>query len=465
MSDTIPGDAADTRSILQLPAASRSGMSSPNHSSHDVIVIGAGAAGLAAAARLAEGGRSVLVLEARDRVGGRIYTRHEPGLATPIELGAEYIHGWARVTVEWLARGGSAPVEAPDTHWRLEDGSLSNRNRYFDHVHEVISRHAQRVTHDMSVDYLLNTMLKDELTADERDYARMMAEGFDAADTKRASARAIVEEWTGEMMSDAPQSRPDNGYTPLLNALLAALPPDKVRVQLQTVVREVRWSRDSVEVAAESFGRTFEVRARRAVIALPLGVLQESSGEGVVRFTPALDMKAQALKGLVSGPVVKASLRFHSAFWERLDHGRYHDGAFFHAPKCRFPTMWSAIPRRAPLLQAWAGGPRADALRTATRPELVRIALDTVEALFGKGVDAASQLDGAYGHDWQRDPFSRGAYSYVGVGGGSAREELAAPVEDALFFAGEATDPEEPATVSGALQSGERAAREILAIA
>jgi monoamine oxidase len=127
--------------------------------------------------------------------------------------------------------------------------------------------------------------------------------------------------------------------------------------------------------------------------------------------------------------------------------------------------MWSAIPRRAPLLQAWAGGPRADALRTATRPELVRIALDTVEALFGKGVDAASQLDGAYGHDWQRDPFSRGAYSYVGVGGGSAREELAAPVEDALFFAGEATDPEEPATVTGALQSGERAAREILAIA
>src|SRR6185295_10029272 len=98
----------------------------------------------------------------------------------------------------------------------------------------------------------------------------------------------------------------------------------------------------------------------------------------------------------------------------------------------------------------------------ASQPELVRHALDTVEALFGKNVDAAGQLDATYYHDWQRDPLSRGAYSYMAVGGGRARAELAAPVDDTLFFAGEATDEEEPATVTGALQSGERAAREIL---
>ncbi len=430
---------------------------------HDVIVIGAGAAGLAAAARLAEGGCSVLVLEARDRVGGRIHTRYEPGLTAPVELGAEYIHGFAQVNVDWLARGGASPIEAPDTHWRLEGGSLGNRDRYFMHVHEVISRNIERVTHDMSMDYLLNTLLKNELTADERDYARMMAEGFDAADTTRASARAIVEEWTGEMMTDAPQSRPDKGYGPLLQALLTALPPDKVRLQLQTVVREVRWSPGSVAVIAESFGRTFEVQARRAVVALPLGVLQESEGTGVVRFTPALDMKANALKGVISGPVVKVALRFHTAFWEHLDHARYRDAAFFHAPNCRFPTMWSAVPRRAPLLIAWAGGPRAAAMSGASNAQLVRYALDTVDALFGTTADAASQLDAAYGHDWQRDPFSRGAYSYVAVGGGTARADLAAPIEDTLFIAGEATDPDEAGTVTGALQSGERAAREILA--
>jgi monoamine oxidase len=232
---------------------------------------------------------------------------------------------------------------------------------------------------------------------------------------------------------------------------------------LQTVVREVRWSRGSVEVRAESLGHTLEMRARSAVLTLPLGVLQESAGGGVVRFTPALEMKASALAGLISGPVIKLSLRFRDAFWEHLDNARYRDGAFFHAPKCRFPTIWSAVPRRAPLLQAWAGGPRAESLGSASHPELVRHALDTVEALFGKEVDAAGRLDATYAHDWQRDPLARGAYSYVAVGGGRAREDLAAPVDDTLFFAGEATDEEEPATVTGALQSGERAAREILA--
>jgi monoamine oxidase len=430
---------------------------------YDVIVIGAGAAGLVAAARLAEGGCSVLVLEARDRVGGRIHTRYEPGLAVPVELGAEYIHGFARVNVEWLARGGAFPIEVPDTHWRLENGALDNRDSVFSHVREVVSRYAERVTHDMSVDYLLNSLLADELSADERDYARMLAEGFDAADTRRASAKAIVDEWTGEMMTDAPQSRPDKGYEPLLQALLTAMPADKARVQLQTVVREVRWSRGSVEVGAEWLGQAVEVRARRAVITLPLGVLQESTGTGAVRFSPALDMKSDALEGLVSGPVIKLSLRFRTAFWDHLDHGRYREGTFFHAPKCRFPTMWSAVPQRAPLLQAWAGGPRAESLASASHPELVRHGLDTVEALFGKDVDAARQLDAAYVHDWQGDPFARGAYSYVGVGGGTAREDLAAPVDDTLYFAGEAADAEEPATVTGALQSGERAAREILA--
>ncbi|HEY1283104.1 MAG TPA: NAD(P)/FAD-dependent oxidoreductase [Steroidobacteraceae bacterium] len=429
----------------------------------DVIVIGAGAAGLAAAARLAEGGCTVRVLEARDRVGGRIHTRYEPGLAAPVELGAEFVHGFAPVNVAWLARGGASPIEVPDTHWRLENGSLNNRDSYFHHVHEVISRNAERVTHEMSVDYLLNSLLQDELTADEREYARMMAEGFDAADTTRASAKAIVDEWTGEMMTNAPQSRPDKGYEPLLQALLGAIPADKARVQLQTVVREVRWSRGSVEVTAESLGHLIELRARRAVITLPLGVLQESAGTGVVRFTPALEMKAGALRGLISGPVIKLSLRFRSAFWEQLDNGRYRDGTFFHARQCRIPVVWSAVPRRAPLLQAWVGGPRAKSLASASRAELVRQGLDTIEALFGKHVDAQSELDAAYVHDWQGDPFARGAYSYVAVGGGGAREELAAPVDGTLFFAGEATDAEEPATVTGALQSGERAAREMLA--
>jgi monoamine oxidase len=438
-------------------------MSSVSHHSHAVIVIGAGAAGLAAAAGLAEGGCSVLVLAARDRVGGRIYTRHEPGLATPIELGAEYIHGFARVNVDWLARGGSVPVEAPDTHWRLEGGSLSNRNSYFEHVHQVISRNAHRVTHDMSVDYLLNTMLKDELTADERDYARMMAEGFDAADTKRASARAIVAEWTGGSSIRGTNFRPLGGYAPLLAHLAGALRGSGMQLQLNTAVSTVRWKRGHVEVRGTFHGRAFTAGARRAIVTLPLGVLQRSPRAGGVRFTPALTAKRDALKHLAPGPVLKVLLRFRSAFWEELDDGRYRDAAFFHAPKLAFRTFWTALPVRTPLVVAWAAGPNASRLEGADSTKIVNAALASFAGVFGDRVDVEQLLESATVHDWQSDPYARGAYSYATVGGAKASGALAKSLARTLFFAGEATDSEEAGTVAGALRSGARAAKELLA--
>jgi monoamine oxidase len=100
---------------------------------------------------------------------------------------------------------------------------------------------------------------------------------------------------------------------------------------------------------------------------------------------------------------------------------------------------------------------------TGSAGHLAQLGLRSLEAMLGRQWDIADELEAVYCHDWQRDPFARGAYSYVGVGGGTARRDLAVPVADTLFFAGEATDDEgEAATVAGALQSGERAASEIL---
>jgi len=114
---------------------------------------------------------------------------------------------------------------------------------------------------------------------------------------------------------------------------------------------------------------------------------------------------------------------------------------------------------------AWAGGPRALRLAEGASPaQIARKALASLEALFGKELDIASELQAYYYHDWQQDPCARGAYSYVTVGRSEARAALAQPIEDTLFFAGEATDAE-AGTVTGALQSGVRAAREVLAAA
>jgi monoamine oxidase len=219
-------------------------------------------------------------------------------------------------------------------------------------------------------------------------------------------------------------------------------------------------------VSGRQLGAPFAVRGRQAILTLPLGVLQQPPrAPGAVRFLPALELKRAALGALASGPVIKLLLRFASSFWEELHQGRYRDASFFHATDARgIRTFWTPAPARAPLLVAWAGGPRALRLAAGASPaELVRTALASLQALFGKGVDIAGRLESYYYHDWQRDPFARGAYSYVMVGGDDARQSLARPVDHTLFFAGEATDTgNEAGTVTGALTSGIRAARELL---
>jgi monoamine oxidase len=430
----------------------------------DVIVIGAGAAGLAAAGELAAAGKNVLILEARDRIGGRIWTRREAGLTAPVELGAEFIHGHAARTHALLARAGVAAVESAGSRWTLREGTLESSDDWFLQVLQAISATDALIRQDMSFDDFVAGPLG-ALPADARLAARTMAEGFDAADTSRASARAIVSEWTGDTLGEVPQSRPAGGYASLLESLMLPLRAAGVRLQLQSPVQALHWSRGAVAVRGRTLGTAFEVHAPRVVVTLPLGVLQHSdAGSGAISFTPALGMKRTALGGLASGAIIKLLLRFGTPFWRSARGGRYRDGLFFQARGAEIPTFWTSAPDPSALLVAWAGGPRALRLSAhETPPQMVRAALGTLQSLFGAPLDAAACLQGYYYHDWQQDPYARGAYSYVLVGGEDARRALGEPVEDTLFFAGEATDTSnEAGTVTGALESGVRAAREAL---
>ncbi|MGC1729476.1 MAG: FAD-dependent oxidoreductase, partial [Steroidobacteraceae bacterium] len=183
----------------------------PRASSFDVVVIGAGAAGLIASGELARAGASVLLLEARDRIGGRIWTRREPGLAVPLELGAEFIHGHAAITRALLAAAGAAVVDAADLHLAVHEGKLLPRANFFPKLRRAFASSGVLAQRDMSFDEFLEHHLATRLSADERQRARRMAEGFDAADTARASARAIVAEWLGDVLGEGPQSRPRDG--------------------------------------------------------------------------------------------------------------------------------------------------------------------------------------------------------------------------------------------------------------
>lgn len=429
----------------------------------DVVIIGAGAAGLAAAAALAGSGRSVLMLEARDRIGGRIWTRREPGLAAPIELGAEFVHGDACETAAHLNRAGSALMESPDVHIAFENGEVTPRTG-FEQVVKAVRETRVLEQQDMTLNEFLEKHMKDVLSVEARQYARMLAEGFDAADPDRVSARALAEEWTSAAMTEEPQSRPGGGYAPLLTELMASASRGKLRVQLQAPVHTVTWRKGRVEVDAECLGKPLRVTATKAIITLPLGVLQAPSGApGAVRFSPPLDAKREALEQLGFGPVIKLNLRFRSAFWEEIAGGRYRDVTFFHSRQAPMPTFWSALPLRVPLLVAWSGGPRAARLSGASTEELVNTAVTVLQSMFGANHDISALVEGAYWHDWQNDPYTRGAYSYVTAGGGDASRLLAQSLLHTLFFAGEATDFEgEQATVTGAIRTGERAASEVM---
>jgi monoamine oxidase len=401
--------------------------------SYEVIVIGAGAAGLAAAAELAKAGRSVLVLEARDRVGGRCDTRRMPGLAVPVELGAEFIHGRPQATLALLQHAGIPGVDSTRTQRFVDRGRLRPIDA-FAQAQKAMRATAVLKKEDLCFEEFLKS--RKNLSPLTRTFATMMVQGFDAADPALVSARDIAEEWKSALGSS--QMRPQGGYAPLLASLVQRLP-----VKLNTAVREIRWRRGAVEIAG--------IRAQQAVITLPLGVLQSGS----VRFSPELTEKRAALEKLVSGPVIRVAVRFSGPFWEE----RSPNVAFFHSPRAPFPTFWTPLPMRAPLLTAWAGGPKAARLTSLSHKKLLGDALASVRSVFGR----IPQPEAAYVQDWQADPFARGGYSYVRVGGERARELLQQPLEGTLFFAGEATNTEgEAGTVGGALQSGIRAAREIL---
>jgi monoamine oxidase len=432
----------------------------------DVVIIGAGASGLAAAAELARRGRSALLIDARERIGGRVWSHQEPGLPVPVELGAEFIHGHADAVFSLLGKAATAAVDRGGEHWTLRDGKLAPSKDLFTQIRVAMKRTRALKEKDMSFDVFVERHLRKELTDEASAYALMLAQGFDAADTSRASARAIVEEWAGGASVEGPQYRPLGGYGALLTHLAGELRGSSVEVQLNTVVRAVKWSRVSVTVAGTFLGQPFEVKSKRAIVALPLGVLQLSArAQGAVRFTPALTAKRDALKHLAPGPVIKVLLRYRKAFWQDLDQGRYRDVDFFHDRQAAFPTFWTALPVRTPLLVAWAAGPKAMRLADASKAEIVEQALRSLSSTFSGRADREieSMLEGAWLHDWQSDPFARGAYSYVTVGGDKAREQLAAPLGNTLFFAGEAADTEDAGTVAGALNSGMRAAREVAA--
>lgn len=411
----------------------------------DAIVIGAGAAGLSAARILSGAGKTVCILEARERIGGRIWTLHLPHPLLPVELGAEFVHGEAPATLSIAEAAGLLVVQLPDDHWWRRGKTWKRRDDFWQRMQRLLAQIPKGAPDISFAEFLKRRRRLSPLV---RQMATAYVEGFNAAHADRISAASLRVD-DGQSIP-AKQFRIASGYDGVIEWLRAGLDPERTALRLADAVADVAWRRGAVEVTTVH-GSVFSAKA--AVITIPLGVWK---GPQTIHFDPPLRAKQKAVAKLEVGHAVRIVFRFRERFWDESRN-------FLHSPDRFMPTWWTAAPFRAPLLTGWAGGHAADALLALGNGAMIDRAVDSMAATFDvRRRDIEPLLESAHTHNWQADPFSRGAYSYAGIGGAHAHDALAKPVASTLFFAGEATTAEETGTVAGAIGTGRRAARECL---
>ena len=436
---------------------------------HDAIVIGAGVAGLAAASRLREAGLDVVVLEARDRIGGRIWTQHPDGLGVPVELGAEFIHGETPEIHEVARKAGLRLVDIAGRRWTTRRGKLGLLDDFWERLDAVMRRLDDTRQPDRSFADAVKRMRG--VSAQDRKIAIQYVEGFHAADTHVISERSLAE--GGSPRGDVRERRIGRvveGYSAVVEALAA---PVRDVIRLGAVVSEVRWRKGRVDVEWTDHGgtRRDSTIARAVVIAVPLGVLNAPREMlGHIEFEPAVAQRELASE-LAMGTVTRVAMQLDEPFWvtgkfaKQVGDARFDTMSFLHATNpVSFPVWWSQYPMRAPVLVGWRGGPEAARMAEWSRETVIRAAVGSLATILSMSVRAVERhVVAAFTHDWTNDPFARGSYSYVTVGGDEAAGAIARPVAATLFFAGEHADKDgRNGTVHGAIASGWAAAAKLM---
>lgn len=414
-----------------------------------IIVVGAGAAGLMAARELARAGRTVTILEARQRCGGRIHPLPASEFGYAADGGAEFVHGEANVTRALLREAGLSLQEIEGTQWSFDGTALSREGRHDPHEAEL-----QAVLGVLKHDLTLAEFLRRHFAGEE--YTRLrhsierMVEGYDAADPARASTLALREEWMDG--GHRVQARINGGYGALIDFLAAECRKDGAAIRLGCVVSAIE--EEGGAVAVRCAGGDVH-GCDRVILTVPLPLLRD------IALPAAARAKAAAADDIGFGNVIKILLRFARPWWRERKQDLA-DMTFLLSDET-IPVWWTRYPDRRPVLTGWFGGPRTAELQSLDPQGLIDAGIESLAAIFGLSrEDIARDLVAAAATNWAHDPFARGAYSWA-TPQTRAAQAMLARADGPVLFSGEALyRGRDMGTVEAALASGLETAEMIL---
>ena len=414
---------------------------------YDVLVVGAGVAGLAAGRVLAEAGKRVFLLEARNRVGGRIWSIPVPGSELPAELGAEFVHGRPPELLSLIQEAGLRIYELDGKQICFEQGRLQEcSSDATSSLFEELSENGP----DLS---FAEWIEQKHIPGKAAQAAMNFVEGFNAADARRIGTAALAKQQKAEDAIEGDLAfRIEGGYSALPDFLLKRFEAAGGKIRLSAPVEAIVWQKDAVRVITQ----TDEFTARKCLVTLPLGVLQS----GRVLFDPEPQDVMQAARRSAMGSARRITYLFREQFWKQ----NAVEMSFLFSDEGLPRVWWTPSPKTIPQITGWIGGPKALASEYSDDEQFAQSGLRLLAKMFSQTEDSLrALLAGWHTHDWQRDPFSLGAYSYAPKGAVDASEAMTMSLEETLYFAGEHTDTTGHwGTVHGALGSGQRAAKQIL---
>jgi monoamine oxidase len=445
-------------------AAAESDFASPVHSQQfDVIVIGGGLSGLAASNRLIAAGMSVCLVEARERLGGRIATIHRSDCPAPLELGAEFIHQPAPTLLALLKTEAIQFGPSGERFLTMTPRGLAPSNSW-ELVGRVMDQAADADSGQSFEQFLAESALG--LNQTEKTHVTAFVEGFNAAPANEISARAIGKEHAEGGEETYESFRVATGCDSIISALAKNLNSPNAAVIVSTAVKEIRWQQDQVEVTAVNTQskEKISIRSSKLICTAPPPLLVDRSA---LSFDPEIEEIRTAAEQIGFGQAIRVLLLFKSKWWQEsldADGNPLGEISFITDHSLEVPVWWSSSPVDAPLLVGWLGGPKAAKNSEMSDGDLVELAIESLASIFKlRKEQLLSELTFSRVSNWQSDRYARGCYSFVKAGFPDAPHRLARPVENTLFFAGEAAHTGGLAgTMESALNSGYIAADKIL---